>query len=91
MSKSEQGVEVSLKRKRYTAIPRTLCFIIRDERVLLLRGAPTKRIWPNRYNGFGGHVERGEDLYNSAKRELEEETGYTVLGMTLRGIIMLQE
>ena len=42
---------------RYQVVPRTLCFIIHDDDVLLLRGAPTKRIWPNKYNGVGGHVE----------------------------------
>jgi 8-oxo-dGTP diphosphatase len=87
MPKSEQGVEVSLQRKRYTAIPRTLCFVTRGDRVLLLRGAPSKRIWANRYNGFGGHVERGEDIYASAKRELEEETGLTIKALSLRGVI----
>lgn len=85
MPKSDQGVEVSLK--RYTAIPRTLCFVTQGDRVLLLRGAPTKRIWANRYNGFGGHVERDEDLYASAKRELEEETGLSIKSMSLRGLI----
>lgn len=87
MGKSDQGVEVSLKRKRYTAIPRTLSFVTRGDRVLLLRGAPTKRIWANRYNGFGGHVERDEDIYASARRELEEETGLTIKSISLRGVI----
>ena len=66
MSKNDQGIDVSLKRQRYTVIPRTLVFITRDERVLLLRGAPTKRIWANKYNGIGGHIERDEDIYSAA-------------------------
>jgi len=88
MPRSEQGVEVSLKRDRYTAIPRTLCFITRGrDEVLLLRGAPTKRIWADQYNGIGGHLERDEDILASVEREVHEETGLTVDHVVLRGII----
>ncbi len=85
--KSDQGIDVSLKRQRYTVIPRTLVFITRDERVLLLRGAPTKRIWANKYNGIGGHIERDEDIYSAALREVREETGLEVDDLRLVGLI----
>jgi len=87
MPKSDQGIEVSLSRQHYTVIPRTLVFITRGERVLLLRGAPTKRIWANRYNGIGGHIERDEDIYSAAKREVIEETGLTIDRLRLCGLI----
>lgn len=88
MPRQEQGVEVSLERKRYTAIPRTLCFIRRGrDEVLLLRGAPDKRIWANKYNGIGGHVERGEDIFTSMAREIGEETGLEVRQLALRGVV----
>lgn len=87
MPKADQGIEVSLKRQRYTVIPRTLVFITRDDRVLLLRGAPTKRIWANKYNGIGGHVERDEDVYAAAQREVREETGLEVDALRLAGLI----
>ena len=74
MSRNEQG----MTHDRYTCIPRTLIFLTRGDFVLLLKGAPTKRIWANKYNGVGGHVERGEDILSSAKRELDEETGFNV-------------
>src|SRR5512139_3833246 len=87
MPKSDQGIEVSLKRQRYAVIPRTLVFITREDRVLLLRGAPTKRIWANKYNGIGGHVERDEDVYAAAQREVRGETGLEVDELRLAGLI----
>lgn len=71
MPQSDQGVT----KDRYMVIPRTAIFLRRGESFLLLKGAPTKRLWANRYNGLGGHVERGEDVMSAAKRELFEETG----------------
>ena len=87
MTKQDQGVEVSLQRNQYTIIPRTLIFITRGDKVLLLHGAPTKRIWANKYNGIGGHVERDEDIYSSARRETKEETGLDVEHLRLCGVI----
>ncbi len=83
MPRNEQGLSYD----RYICIPRTLIFLMRKDSVLLLKGAPTKRIWANKYNGIGGHVERGEDILTSAKRELWEETG---LSANLRLVGTLQ-
>jgi 8-oxo-dGTP diphosphatase len=60
---------------RYQVIPRVLVFLRSGDRVLLLRGAPDKRIWPGLLNGVGGHVEAGEDPPAAARRELREECG----------------
>jgi 8-oxo-dGTP diphosphatase len=73
MPVSDQGVTLD----RYMLIPRVLVFLTREESVLLLRGAPGKRLWAGRYNGIGGHVEPGEDMLTAARRELQEEAGLT--------------
>jgi 8-oxo-dGTP diphosphatase len=72
---------------RYLVSPRTLSFIIDGDQVLLLRGAPTKRLWANRLNAVGGHVELGEDVYAAAVREMQEETGLEVKDVRLRGVV----
>ena len=87
MPKSDQGIDVSLQRQRFTVIPRTLVFITRGDRVLLLRGSQHKRIWANIYNGIGGHIERDEDVYAAALREIHEETGLRVDDLRLAGLI----
>src|SRR5512137_2765252 len=87
MPKQDQGIDVSLKRQRFTVIPRTLVFITRGDQVLLLRGSPQKRIWANKYNGIGGHIERDEDIFSAALREIREETGLDVEGLRLVGLI----
>lgn len=80
-------------RRRYQAVPRTLILLTRTHpatgrrEVLLLKGAPTKRLWANLYNGLGGHVEAGEDVLSAARREVQEETGLAPAELTLRGVV----
>jgi len=85
MPKIDQGVD----RSRYQLIPRTLIFVNRGEKVLLLKGAETKRIWAGKYNGIGGHIEQGEDAAGAALRELVEETGLRVNDLRLCGTLIV--
>jgi len=84
MSASEQGADATAG--RWLTIPRTLCFVMNGSDVLLMKRSPHKRIFPNRYNGVGGHIERNEDPLSSAHREILEETGLEVHDLLLRAV-----
>ena len=84
MGANEQGADAT--QNRWLTIPRTLCFVLNGSDVLLMKRAPHKRVFPNQYNGVGGHIERDEDPLTSAKREILEETGLTVTNLQLRAI-----
>lgn len=75
---------------RYKLIPRTLIFLFDDQkRVLLIKGSTQKRLWPGLFNAVGGHIERGEDIFEAAYRELEEETGITDVPLRYCGQITI--
>lgn len=84
MGSKEQGA--GAVEGRWLTIPRTLCFVFNGGDVLLMKRAPHKRIFPNRYNGVGGHIERDEDPLTSARREIAEETGLAVRDVRLRAV-----
>jgi 8-oxo-dGTP diphosphatase len=84
MGAKQQGANQSTN--RWMTIPRTLAFIRNGDDILLMKRAATKRIFPNQYNGLGGHLERDEDPLTGAKREILEESGLSVQNLHLRAI-----
>ncbi|MCW5876541.1 MAG: NUDIX domain-containing protein [Anaerolineales bacterium] len=71
MPTNPQGADTS----RYQFIPRVLVFLSRGDDVLLMKRAADRRVFPNLYNGLGGHVEQGESVLAAAHREVYEESG----------------
>jgi 8-oxo-dGTP diphosphatase len=72
---------------RHLTVPRTLCFVLHGDDVLLIQRARHKRLFPGKVNGVGGHIEAGEDVAASAAREIHEETGLTVHDLWLAGVV----
>jgi len=87
MGQSDQGLKSG--RRRFQAVPRVLVFLRNGNDVLLLKGAPDKRIWANKYNGVGGHVEVGEDVFSAARREVSEETGLNIATLELAAAVTI--
>jgi 8-oxo-dGTP diphosphatase len=63
----------------------TLCFLFRDEQVLMLhrQKPPNRGLW----NGVGGHLEPGESARACVLREVYEETGYRLPDAAFRGLL----
>jgi 8-oxo-dGTP diphosphatase len=85
MGAKDQGADATAG--RWLTIPRTLCFITHGDDILLLKRGEHKRVYPGRYNGVGGHVERDEDPLSGAIREIREETGLDITDVRFRGTI----
>ena len=76
-------------KSRYQIIPRVLIFATRGDFVLLIKGSPTKKVWPDLYNGIGGHIEQNESVLAAAHREFEEETGLELVDPHLAAVVMI--
>ncbi|HQP09495.1 MAG TPA: NUDIX domain-containing protein, partial [Anaerolineaceae bacterium] len=62
------AADQNISPNRYQVVPRVLLFIFDGSKVLLIHGDSKKKIWAEKYNGVGGHVEPGEDILTAAKR-----------------------
>ncbi len=82
-------LEQGLFEGRYKIIPRVLIFATHGNNVLLIKGSSEKKIWPDLYNGIGGHIEKGENVIEAAHREFREETGLRLIHPWLCAIITI--
>jgi len=80
----------SIIRSRYQVVPRTLIFIERDEDILLIHKNKRDSYGFSKLNGVGGHIEKGEEPYEAAKREILEESGLTIEEISLVAIIFIE-
>ena len=85
MGAKDQGADATAG--RWLTIPRSLCFITHGSDILLLKRGTHRRIYPGRYNGVGGHIERDEDPLTGAIREMREETGLDLVDVRFRGAL----
>ena len=81
-----QGQGADATDGRWLTLPRTLVFVTNGGDVLMIRRAAHKAVFPGKYNGLGGHVERGEDPASGALREVREESGLRAHSLRLRSI-----
>ncbi|HEX8015256.1 MAG TPA: NUDIX domain-containing protein [Flavobacterium sp.] len=69
----------------YTFKTYTLIYLLKDGKILLLHRDKAKSDMANKLTGLGGKIEKGELLFESAKRECLEESGLTMGNPKLRG------
>ncbi|MBI5794417.1 NUDIX domain-containing protein [Candidatus Uhrbacteria bacterium] len=53
-------------------------FVVKDGKVLMLKRSPNRKFAPNFVHPPGGKLEKDEDAFSGAQRELMEEAGLTV-------------
>lgn len=66
----------------------TLCIVYQPPRILL--GIKKRRFGKDKYNGFGGGIEKGESLEQTAIRETQEEAGITIQDLERVGELLFQ-
>lgn len=63
-------------------------FVRRGNKYLVIKRSEQKRYAPGYAHFVGGKVERGENPYLTAKREVLEESGIRIKNMKLRAVIL---
>jgi 8-oxo-dGTP diphosphatase len=84
MGAKDQGA--SAIEGRWIVIPRAICLVTHQNDLLLLKRGSHKRVYPNRYDGLGGHIERDETPKAAVIREVKEESGLDITNVRYRGV-----
>ena len=84
-----EDYNINIIRKRYQMVPRTLIFIEKGERLLMLSKNKSTSFGYGKINGVGGHMEQGEEPFESARREILEETGLQIQQLDLAAILFI--
>jgi len=63
-------------------------FVRKDGKYLLLRRSSLKKYAPNYVHPVGGKVDKNENPFVAAQRELMEETGISVVNVRLEAVIL---
>jgi len=79
--------EESSIEKEYSVNLRTLSFIFNEENEVLLIERAGYKFDKGMFNALGGHIEKGEGLFEGAIREVVEEAGFTPDKNELAGIV----
>ena len=81
--------DIEIIRKKYQMVPRTLVFVEKDGKILTLNKSKKDSFGYGRLNGIGGHIEKGEEPYESARREIFEEANIKVGELDLAAILFI--
>lgn len=73
----------SVIQSKYQVVPRTLIFIEKEGEILLIHKNKKDSFGYSKLNGIGGHIEKGEEPYEAAKREIFEESGLILEELSL--------
>ena len=76
-----------MSKQRHQVIPRTLCIIKNENKVLLIEYAERKGELYGYFNLLGGHIESDESIIENANKEIHEETGLRPEITKLKGIV----
>ena len=86
--KTTNAYNTSVKSPSAKSEHTTLCYIIKDGKVLMmLRNKKKQDINQNKWIGVGGHFEHGESPDECLLREVKEETGLVLTSYKARGIV----
>lgn len=76
-----------------SVLPMVICanvFIRKDRKYLLMKRSPDKKYAPNKIHPFGGKMDKNENPYVGAVREIREEVGIEIENLRLEAVIYEQ-